>query len=95
MSNIGGKKREQSQGQGTEYAKKVGLFEANVIAINPTEEEYNDILGMELKEGSKAAEYLSSSKDGNTTLRIDVWFEEVKTKSSRTPLAALKGLSNK
>ena len=81
MSNIGGKKKEQGQGQGTEYPKKVGLFEANVIAINPTEEEYNDILGMELKEGSKAVEYLSTSKEGNTTLRVDVWLEEVKTKT--------------
>lgn len=80
MSNIGGKKKEQSQGQQTEYAKKVGLFEANVIAINPTMEEYKDILGMELKEDSKAVEYLGSSQDGNTTLRVDFWLEEIKNK---------------
>jgi hypothetical protein len=80
MSNIGGKKKEQSQGQQTEYAKKVGLFEANVIAINPTMEEYKDILGMELKEDSKAVEYLGTSQDRNTTLRVDFWLEEVKNK---------------
>lgn len=78
MSNIGGKKKEQ--GQQTEYAKKVGLFEANVIAINPTMEEYKDILNMELKEDSKAVEYLGKSQDGNTTLRVDFWLEEVKNK---------------
>lgn len=78
MSNIGGKKKEQAQQ--TEYAKKVGLFEANVIAINPTMEEYKDILGMELKEDSKAIEYLGKSQDGNTTLRVDFWLEEVKNK---------------
>jgi len=60
MSNIGGKKKEQSQEQQSEYAKKVGLFEANVIAINPTMEEYKDILNMELKEDSKAVEYLGN-----------------------------------
>ena len=80
MSNIGGKKKEQSQGNQTEYAKKVGLFEANVVAINPTMEEYKDILGMELKEDSKAVEYLGTSQDGNTTLRVDFWLEEVKNK---------------
>ena len=80
MSNIGGKKKEQSQGQQTEYAKKVGLFEASVIAINPTMEEYKDVLNMELKEDSKAIEYLGKSQDGNTTLRVDFWLEEVKNK---------------
>jgi hypothetical protein len=79
MSNIGGKKKEQAQEQ-REYAKKVGLFEANVIAINPTMEEYKDVLGMELKEDSKAVEYLGTSQDGNTTLRVDFWLEEVKNK---------------
>jgi hypothetical protein len=78
MSNIGGKKKEQ--GQQTEYAKKVGLFEANVVAINPTMEEYKDVLNMELKEDSKAIEYLGKSQDGNTTLRVDFWLEEVKNK---------------
>ncbi len=75
---IGGKKKEQ--GQQTEYPKKVGLFEANVIAINPTMEEYKDVLNMELKEDSKAVEYLGKSQDGNTTLRVDFWLEEVKNK---------------
>lgn len=79
MSNIGGKKKEQAQEQ-REYAKKVGLFEANVIAINPTMEEYKDILGMELKEDSRAVEYLGTSQDGNTTLRVDFWLEEIKNK---------------
>jgi len=75
--NIGGKKRETSQF--TETVKKVGLFEAKVIAINPTPEEYKDILGIELKEDSKATEYLGESKDGNTTLRVDVWLEDIKS----------------
>jgi len=78
MSNIGGKKKEQQQFESS--VKRVGLFEANVIAINPNAEEYKDILGIELKEDSKAAEYLGTSQDGNTTLRVDVWLEEVKNK---------------
>ena len=78
MSNIGGKKRESVQQ--TDYAKKVGLFEAKVIAINPDAEEYKETLGVELKEDSKAVEYLGESKDGNKTLRVDFWLEESKKK---------------
>ena len=77
MSGIGGEKRQVTEGQ--DYVKKVGLFEAKVIAINPTVEQYKDVLDIELKEESKATEYLSESRDGNTTLRISVWLEDVKT----------------
>jgi hypothetical protein len=77
MSSIGGKKRENT-GNG-EYSKSVGLFQAKVIAVNPTIEEYKDKLGIELKEDSKAIEYLGDSKDGNTYLRLDFWLEEAKT----------------
>jgi len=78
MSNIGGKKKEQLQS--TEYVKKVGLFEATVVAINPDAEEYKEFLGIEVKEDSKSVEYLGKSQDGNATLRVDVWLEEVKNK---------------
>lgn len=79
MSTIGGKKRE-SNFEGSNFSKKVGLFEAKVVAVNPNIEEYKEILGMELKEDSKATEYLGESRDGNTTLRVDFWLEEVKSK---------------
>ena len=75
MSSIGGKKRENTGGG--DFSKKVGLFEANVIAINPTAEEFKDILGMELKEDSKATEYLGETKDGNNYLRVDIWLQKV------------------
>jgi len=78
MSLIGGKKKEQQQF--TESVKRVGLFEANVIAINPDIEEYKELLDIELKEDSKATEYLGKSQDGNTTLRVDVWLEDTKSK---------------
>lgn len=75
MSSIGGKKRENTGGG--DFSKRVGLFEANVIAINPTAEEFKDILGMELKEDSKATEYLGETRDGNNYLRVDVWLQKV------------------
>jgi len=61
----------------------VGLGEVKVIAINPDTEEYKDLLGIELKEESKATEYIGESKDGNTTLRIDVWVECAKLKGKK------------
>ena len=76
MSAIGGVKRERTQLP--EFVKKVGLFEAKVIAVNPDVEEYKDVLGIELKEDSKATEYLGTNTDGNAYLRVDVWLENVK-----------------
>ena len=73
--NIGGKKKEQVQ---QDYVKKVGIFEAKVVAVNPSLEEYKDVLNIELKEDSRAVEYLGKSQDGNDTLRVDIWLEEVK-----------------
>jgi len=83
MSSIGGKIREQSSGSSdSNYEKKVGIFEANVVAINPTAEEYSSILGREISPDSKATEYLGETKDGNTYLRIDVWLQEVKNQDN-------------
>ena len=79
MSAIGGSKRE-STGI-SDFGKKVGLFEARVIAVNPTIEQFKDVLDIEVKEDSKAAEYLSE-REGNTVLRIDFWLEDVKKVSS-------------
>jgi hypothetical protein len=76
MSTIGGKKRESNALP--DFKKSVGLFEAKVIAVNPNMEEYKDILGIELKEDSKALEYLGKTDEDNIKLRIDIWLEEVK-----------------
>lgn len=78
-TGIGGKKRE-NQFDNTRY---VGLAEVKVIAINPSTEEYKELLGIELKEESKATEYIGESKDGNTTLRVDVWVEAAKLKGKK------------
>jgi hypothetical protein len=81
MSTIGGVKRESTNTE-SKFNKKVGLFEANVIAINPTNEEYKDVLGIELNEDSKATNYLGETRDGNTYLRVDVWLQEVKNQEN-------------
>lgn len=77
MSGISGSRREKKDLP--ELPKKVGLFEARVIAINPTVEQFKDILGIELAEDSKATEYLGESRDGNSTVRVSVWLQDVKT----------------
>jgi len=60
--------------------KKIGLGEYKVVAVNPSREEWKDLFGTELGEESKADHYLGESRDGNTTLRIDFWGENTKTK---------------
>jgi hypothetical protein len=74
-TGIGGKVRENKEfGQ-----LLVGLGEFKVILVNPSTEEYKEVLGIDLKEESKAAEYLGESKEGNRTARIDIWVENIKT----------------
>lgn len=82
MSTIGGVKRESANNENTSYTKKVGLFEANVVAINPTIEEYSTLLGMELNPDSKVTEYLGTTRDGNTYLRVDVWLQDIKSQDN-------------
>jgi hypothetical protein len=82
MSAIGGVKRESTNNENTNYPKKVGLFEARVVAINPTLEEYSTILGMELNPDSKATEYLGTTRDGNAYLRVDVWLQDIKSQDN-------------
>lgn len=59
--------------------KKVGLFEANVIAINPTAEELHELNGKGKDEEVKSVSYIDTSPSGNNRVRIDVYLEEVKT----------------
>jgi len=74
--SIGGNRRENT---GDSFSKSVGLYEGKIVSINPSIEEYKEVLGIELKEDSKATEYIGESKEGNTYLRINVWTEDVKT----------------
>ncbi|MBC7088706.1 MAG: hypothetical protein H5T96_09630 [Tissierellales bacterium] len=74
---IGGQQREIKE---FNYVLKVGLFEANVVAINPDKEEYEKKkLGRPLEENEEL-EYLSESEEGNQKLRIDVYVEDVNDK---------------
>lgn len=70
---IGGTKRKEYD----EIIKKVGLFIANVVAINPDAEQYKELTGIELEEDSKTLEYTGESRDGNPYVRIDVWVESI------------------
>lgn len=76
MATIEGDLKEQKK----PFSKKVGLFVGTVITINPTLEEYKDILGFEAK-NKESVEYLGKTEDGDNKLRIDVWLQEAKEKS--------------
>ena len=71
---IGGEKRK-------EFSKRVGLFEARVVAINPTVEEFEEVLGIEIKEESKAAEYSGETRDGEIYSRVSVWLQDIKNET--------------
>lgn len=76
-TGIGGSVRETVD---FDNSKVVGLGEVKVILINPSEEEYKEKLNIELKEDSRVTEYLGESRDGNKSLRVDIWVENIKTK---------------
>ena len=69
---ISGSKREIPQGG--DFPKKVGIFEAKVLAINPNAQEFKDILGIELKEDSNATNYYDDVKE---KLKVNVWLQDV------------------
>jgi len=74
---IGGQQREE---RSFDFGKKIGLFEANVVSINPDKEEYEKKqLGRPL-EDNEELEYLSESEEGNQKLRIDIYVEDVNDK---------------
>jgi len=74
MSGISGNKREFK-----DFTKMCGLLEAEVVCVNPTAEEFKEILNRNLPEDSKAAEYLGESKEGNNYLRLNFWLKNIKT----------------
>lgn len=78
--SIGGTKRAEQSFENAPFKRRVGLFEARVIAINPDMEEFKTELNMDVKEDSKQLQYLDAD---NKKLRIDVWFEEVNNRESK------------
>jgi hypothetical protein len=77
--SITGTRKEVTGEENFIFSNYVGIFEAEIIAINPTIEEYKTKLGIELKEDSKAVEYLGESKEGKEYLRIDIWIQDINT----------------
>lgn len=71
MSSIKGKQREALE----DFGKKIGMVEVEVIAVNPTIEEFKEVLGRELDADSKLTEYLGESRDGNNYCRVDFWLK--------------------
>lgn len=71
MSTIKGKVREPME----DRVKQVGLVECNVISINPTLKEWEDVLGLPLKEEQEEFDYTGMSKEGNAYTRVDVWLK--------------------
>lgn len=71
---FGGSKKQLQEFQ--DYVKKIGVFEAVPVAVNPDKEEIEKLIGRELE---KEIEYLGT-KDDVKTARITFYLEEVKNK---------------
>lgn len=58
------------------FKKYVGMFNANVVAINPTKEELSNLLGTDVKND---IEYTGYNNDGNKKLTLGIWLSDVST----------------
>lgn len=76
--SIGGKRRGSESNTGSSFQRKCGMMECTVVAFNPDREKFAELTGNEPKEESKMFDYLGE-KDGNTTLRLNIWMKESKT----------------
>jgi hypothetical protein len=57
--------------------KKVGIMTVNVIAINPTLKEKEEILGHTIDwDNDKEMDYTGESNDGNSYTRLDFWVKK-------------------
>lgn len=74
--SIKGKQREQK-----EFAKKfyVGFTTVKVVAVNPSREEINKLVGKEDSPDDKEMVYLGEDQEGNERLRLAFWLKDVKT----------------
>jgi hypothetical protein len=70
--------REKPANAGGNYPKYMGYFEAEVVGINPTPEEYFDIYQREA--GENTCNYLSTESDGTARCIVRVHLRDVKTK---------------
>lgn len=73
---VSGSKKERTEFK--ESKKWIGLVECKVVAVNPDEEQYVELTGNTVKEGSKQFDYLGTDDEGNKQLRVDFWMQDVK-----------------
>jgi hypothetical protein len=55
------------------YKKYVGLFTANVVAVNPTKSELEKLLGTNI---DKDPEYTGTNNEGNKRITLSFWLKE-------------------
>lgn len=72
---VKGKVAEFSEG----FVKKVGLFEGEILAINPDENELRKILGKSGEDDMKNPEYLKETSDGDKMVNVTIWVKDVKS----------------
>lgn len=73
---IGGKQRENTGSTNIEFVPQVGVFEAEVVAINPTNEELGALLGREIE---KEIEYTKETDEGDDAITLSFWVMDKKS----------------
>ena len=74
---VKGKQKEQSN----DFVKKlyVGLTTVKVVAVNPSREEVNKLVGKEDSPEDKEIVYLGEDQEGNARIRLSFWLRDTKS----------------
>lgn len=69
------------QKESKEFVKElfVGLTTVKVVAINPSREEVNKLIGKENSADDEPIKYLGNDQEGNDRIRLAFWLRDVKT----------------
>lgn len=73
---VKGKQKEQK-----EFTKElfVGFAPVKVVAVNPSRDEINKLVGREASEDDKETNYIGNDAEGNTRLRLAFWLKDLNT----------------
>ena len=70
--------KNEGKQQGGGFSKRIGLFKASIIAINPSKDELIKLLDVaeENQESFKEKDYIGETQDGDTKVTIDIWLKD-------------------
>lgn len=69
----------RKQSEGTDFTRYVGFIEIDkILAVNPTLEQKQKLLGIEAKDDDEDLVYISEDEDGNKKVRVEFYYSTMR-----------------